>query len=225
MMSHRNASVEAILRMVQVPRPQPVAKLVYTVLVCLSSKAGSGSTLSAESHAGLAGRRRCSPDPRCSSNRHVPLSPAWLAVQERMSSGPVLSRTSSSSSGMGGMASSSSMQLQLVDDPIPGGFDAAAQQPLKRLDFVRTQGGFWLTWVRARPVQPYPILHTAGRCLVRANGTTALPCHVCGVRQCSHQFASGARPGLLIFAIVHRLVVGSASCPAGLSVVIYPPVD
>ena len=68
-----------------------------------------------------------------------------------MSSGPVLSRTSSSSSGMGGMASSSSMQLQLVDDPIPGGFDAAAQQPLKRLDFVRTQGGFWLTWVRAWP--------------------------------------------------------------------------
>ena len=65
-----------------------------------------------------------------------------------MSSGPVLSRTSSSSSGMGGMASASSMQLQLVDDPIPGGFDAAAQQPLKRLDFVRTQGGFWLTWVR-----------------------------------------------------------------------------
>ena len=50
---------------------------------------------------------------------------------------------------MGGVGPSGNMQLQLVDDPIPGGFDAASQsQPLKRLDFVRTQGGFWLTWVR-----------------------------------------------------------------------------
>ena len=67
-----------------------------------------------------------------------------------MSSAPVLSRTSSSSSSMGGMAGpGSSLQLQLVDDPFPGGLDAASQEPLKRLDFVRAQGGFWLTWVRS----------------------------------------------------------------------------
>ncbi len=95
-----------------------------------------------------------------------------------MSSGPVLSRTSSSSSGMGGMASSSSMQLQLVDDPIPGGFDAAAQQPLKRLDFVRTQGGFWLTWVRARPCDSCPTLHTDGRFQGTENVISILQCHV-----------------------------------------------
>ena len=49
------------------------------------------------------------------------------------------------------------LQLQLVDDPIPGGFDAASQQPLKRLDFVRTQGGFWLTWVSTTLSPPPPV--------------------------------------------------------------------
>ena len=91
-----------------------------------------------------------------------------LAAQERMSSAPVLSRTSSSSSSMGGSGGpSGSLQLQLVDDPIPGGFEAASQQPLKRLDFVRTQGGFWLTWVRSTaglvPVWRTPQLSTAMR--------------------------------------------------------------
>ena len=102
--------------------------------------------------------------------------PLELHRQERISNGPVLSRTSSSSSGMGGGGPSSSMQLQLVDDPIPGGFEAAARsQPLKRLDFVRAQGGFWLTWVRSEKIVQIPGRPTERPCQGSLPSAVAAP--------------------------------------------------
>ena len=172
MLSHRTASVEAILRMVQVrlggscsadviPYQDKCddcrSSCVVMFETCSAMFEGTGTRQNAQWN-GRASQNavlvacndvlmHCS---RCEEMWGSSLSAMPTCSQERISNGPVLSRTSSSSSSMGGAGpSSSSLQLQLVDDPIPGGFQAAAQsQPLKRLDFVRTQGGFWLTWVR-----------------------------------------------------------------------------
>ena len=62
-----------------------------------------------------------------------------------------LSRSSSMSSMECGAPSPRAGQMQVVDV----GGDLEGPQ-LKRLDFMRAQGGFWLTWVRESPAGDHP---------------------------------------------------------------------
>lgn len=76
-----------------------------------------------------------------------------LCRQERMAGGGGLSRSSSAKSmSDAGSGASPRGQMQVVELE-----DVLEGPPLKRLDFVRAQGGFWLTWVRvilAGPLGP-----------------------------------------------------------------------
>lgn len=77
-------------------------------------------------------------------------------LQEHMMNGGGLSGSSSASSSGGGASPSPSMQLQVVDLGQEG-------PQLKRLDFVRAQGGFWLTWMSTA--------YSSGRSLVPLPGS------------------------------------------------------